>query len=123
MDVLIKSYALISSVPFVSFLIIYYLLLFLGITKKKAFERSVYITSILFYSAVTAQLKLIFNLESGFWWTLSLVGIIMMIIALLQWKIRGKIRIKKIFASTTKLSFLTFGFLYLLFFIIGFFSV
>lgn len=119
MDIFIKTYAVIATIPFISFLLIYYLIIFLGKSKKIALDWSSYITSILLYSAVTAQLKVLFQLESSFWWCASWIALILVSLAFLQWKIRGKINYKKLMISTSKLGFITLGIFYITFFIVG----
>lgn len=119
MDFFIKTYGVMATLPFLSFFLIYFFLLILHKTKKQALNIAIYITSILLLSAVASFLKMIFDLESGLWLTILWVVIIFIVLGFMQWKIKGFFNYKKIILSTLKLSFLTFGVLYILFFIIG----
>lgn len=121
MDFLIKIYAVIATMPFLSFFLIYILFVLLGKSKVIAFERAVYITSVLLIGAVSSQLKNIFNLTSGLWLSLLIVFLIFIVLGLLQWNFKNRLDYKKLVLSTLKLSFYLFGILYISFFIISLF--
>lgn len=121
MDFLIKIYAVIATMPFLSFFLIYILYILLGKPKDMAFERAIYITSVLLIGSVSSQLKNIFNLASGLWLSLLLVFLIFITLGYLQWKLKNKLDIKKLILSTLKLCFYLFGVLYISFFIISLF--
>ncbi|OEF99282.1 hypothetical protein BHF71_09160 [Vulcanibacillus modesticaldus] len=123
MNLIIKAYAIIATVPFLAFPVFYYSFIYYGKTKKSAFNFSVYFSSILLFSAVTAQLKILFNLKYSFSLNLLLVISIAFILAILQWKIRGYLNYKKILFSTLKLSFIFFGLAYLIFLLIRFIKI
>lgn len=121
MDFLIKIYAVIATIPFLTFFLIYFLFILLGKPKDMAFERAIYITSVLLIGAVSSQLKNIFNLASGLWLSLLLVFLIFITLGFLQWKLKNKLDIKKLILSTLKLCFYLFGVLYISFLIISLF--
>ncbi|GBF11998.1 DUF3397 family protein [Tepidibacillus infernus] len=121
MGVFIKTYALIATVPFISFFLIYYLMVFMGKEKKHAFNWAFHSTTILLFSAVSAQIKFIFQLKQGFWWVFFWVLFLITSIGFLQWKIKRKISLRKIMIATSKLSFILFSIAYILFFVIGLF--
>ena len=121
MDFLINTYALLATIPFISFFFIYYLLIFSKQEKKKALNLTINITSILFISAVSGQIDYIFNIKHGIWYSLLGILLITAIIGLLQWKIKGKFDYLRLAKAITRLSFVSFGFLYFIFFIVSFF--
>lgn len=121
MGVIAKTYALFSTIPFVSYFLFYYLLILFGKKKEIAKNWSIYITSVLLYSAVTAQLKIMLSLSSGYIFTLTWVVLIIALIVFLQLRLKGSINYSKLLSSTSKLSFLSFGVFYIIFLIIGLF--
>jgi len=121
MDFLIKIYAIIATMPFLSFFFIYFLFILLGKPKDIAINRTIYITSILLIGAVSSQLKYIFNLASGLWLSLLFIFLIFAALGFFQWKLKNKLNLKKLTLSTLKLSFYLFGVLYIIFFIVGLF--
>lgn len=121
MDFLIKIYAVIATIPFLTFFFIYFLLVLLGKPKNIAINRTIYITSLLLIGAVSSQLKYMFNLTSGLWFSLLIVFLIFIVLGFLQWKFKNKLDIKKLILSTLKLSFYLFGVLYISFFIVSLF--
>lgn len=119
---IIQTYALIATVPFISFFLIYYLLLFTGRKNRTAKEFAIHFTTLLLISAVSAEINYIFQTKFGFLWSLLWVLLILIIISYLQQKMRGVLNYKKVMTSTSKLSFLSLSFFYLLFFLIGLFQ-
>ncbi|TCS84426.1 DUF3397 family protein [Tepidibacillus fermentans] len=122
MGFIIQTYALIATVPFISFFLIYYLLLFTGRKNRTAKEFAIHFTTLLLISAVSAEINYIFQTKFGFLWSLLWVLLILIIISYLQQKMRGVLNYKKVMTSTSKLSFLSLSFFYLLFFLIGLFQ-
>ncbi len=121
MDFIINTYALIATIPLLSFFFIYYLLLFFIKERKKALNLTINITSVLFISAVSGQLNYIFKIRYGILYSILAVLFIAAVISFLQWKIKGKNDYKRMIKAVTRLSFISFGFFYFIFFIVSFF--
>ncbi len=108
MDIFVKLYALLATVPFITFLILYLILINIGISKKVALNYSIYISSIFLISAVSAQIKILFNYQYSFIIVIVWIIIILFGLALIQLKIRGYINYLKLFSSTSKSFFIIF---------------
>ncbi|MFV9510000.1 DUF3397 family protein [Tepidibacillus sp. LV47] len=122
MEAFIKTYALIATIPFISFFLIYYLLLFAGKKKRTAREFAIHFTTFLLYGAVSAEINSILHSKLGFLWSFLWILLIFFIIGYLQKKVRGVLNYKKIITSTSKLSFISLSFFYFLFFLVGLFQ-
>ena len=122
MKFIIDVYAFFSIIPFVPFLIFYFILIFLKYSKKTALDWSVYLTSIFLFGAVSGIIRALFAVN-GFWISLLWVILLACILLFLQWKVKGNLDPVKIFSSTVKLSFITFAVFYLLFFAAGLFVI
>jgi len=123
MGFLIQTYALIATVPFITFFLLYYLLLFTGKRRRTAREFSVHITTVLLYTAVSAEMNAVFKMSWGYLWSFVWMLLILLGLGYLQRRIRGGLNYKKVIISTSKLSFLSFSAFYILFFLIGVFRV
>ncbi|WP_339062286.1 DUF3397 family protein [Tepidibacillus marianensis] len=123
MGFLIQTYALIATVPFITFFLMYYLLLFAGKRKRTAREFSIHITTLLLYTAVSAEMNAVFEMKLGFFWIFIWMLFILLGLGYLQQRVRGALNYKKVIISTSKLSFLSLGAFYILFFLIGIFRV
>lgn len=123
MKVILETYALMATIPFITYFFIYYLLLFMKKSKKVSFQWAMNITTILLISAVSAQLKLIFKFQSEYLFSFTWILFIMLSIGYLQWKKKGRIHKRKILSATSLIGFVSFSLFYLLLFIIGLLKV
>ncbi len=119
MEIILKIYGLMATIPFIPFFLIYYTLIYLKKSKKTAFNWSTYVTSLLLLTAVTAELKGIFHVTYGFWINIAWILFIIFSLGFLQWKMKGYLNYVKLITATAKLSFFSFGLLYFVLFIIG----
>jgi len=120
MDFFLKTYGVFATIPILSFFLLYFLFISLNISKKSALNYAIYITTVFLISATSSQIKVIFGFEYGLWLILIWVLLIFSTLGLLQWKIKGYLKWKKILFSTLKLTFFSLSFFYIIFFIIGY---
>lgn len=123
MDFIVKIYALFATVPIFSFILFNVIINFFTKSKKIASNASIHLTSFLLIGSVSAQIKLLFNFEYSFIIVFVWIFIIIISLALLQFKIRGYINYSKVFTSASKLFFIFFNIIYLIFFIIIFIKI
>lgn len=118
MDILLKIYAFIATVPFILFFIIYYVAYLCKKTKKESFNIASYVSSILLISAVTGQMNILFDIKHNYLFTILIVVFILIVLVFLQKNIKGRIDVIKLITSTLKLTFLLLSIIYIIFLII-----
>ncbi|MGD9678747.1 MAG: DUF3397 family protein [Vulcanibacillus sp.] len=120
MDYIVKLYALLATVPIISFLLFAFIINFFIKSKKSSMIYSIYLTNILLISCVSAQINILFNFSYSFIIVLVLIIIIITSLAFLQFKIRGKISYTKLLTSASKLFFILFNTIFFILFVIIF---
>jgi len=113
-------WGLLTTLPFLGFLLVYVIVFLWRKDKRKAISCALNITNFLLIHAVIVAYGVIWpQAWSPWWWIIGLFLAIMGGLAWLQIRLRGKISIRKISFSAWRLSFLLFGLLYLVLFTTG----
>ena len=102
-------------VPFLGFPIVYLLVFALKRDRRSAGRWAINITNLLLIrSAVAAYGQIWPDAWSPWWWVIGLYLFLIALLGVLQIRWKGKLSLKKIGFSAWRLSFLLFGFLYVL---------
>lgn len=102
-------------IPFLGFPIAYLLVFAWKRDKRLAGRWAVNITNLLLIrSAVTAYGEIWPEALSAWWWVVGLYLFLIALLGFLQVKWKGKLSLKKVGFSAWRLSFLLFGFIYVL---------
>jgi len=119
MKVFLQTYALFATLPFVSFFLLYFLLQMLNKPKEAARKIAMYVTVVFLFTAVAAQIEILFKNTYGLVFAFIWVFVIFFTLGFLQLKLKKNLNYKKLVASTLKLCFISFSFFYILLFVIG----
>ncbi len=112
--------AILITFPYVAFILVFLLVFLWKKNKKTALQWSVNITNIFLIYAVAVMYSVNWPKAMSAWWWISLVFLLIgSLLGCLQWKLRGKISLKKISFSVWRLTFLVFGVTYVFLFSIG----
>lgn len=123
MDILVSwvSYLLaaFATIPFLTFFIVYIVVYRLTENQKRAFRLSMDVTTALLIMAVGALLQYVTGTFASWWMTLGLLLVFYLLHALLQIWVKGTIDWKRLGQRGWRMSFILFGILYVILFVIG----
>lgn len=115
-----NAYAVMASVPFLAFLLLWFIVYGLTSDKKKATATAMDITTLLLFGVVAAMLDLTFQFSFGGIWLLLLIFLIALgLIGNAQHRLHGRINVKRQLRVVWRLGFLGLGALYFVLLLIG----
>lgn len=116
---LIYIFAALATLPFLTFLIVYFVALRITHHKKHAIQWAMDLTTIWLIIAVGALWQYVWNSFFGWWAVLSLLLLFYLLLLLLQIWIKGNINWGRLGRGGWRLSFVMFSALYVIFFLVG----
>ncbi|WP_019909296.1 DUF3397 domain-containing protein [Paenibacillus sp. HW567] len=119
MEFLWNSFTLLSVIPVIPFLIVYFIGIGLKQEKKKTFLLAMDVTTLFLFLSVSALFNNIFKSGFGFYLILLIVLICAGLIGGAQNRLKGKVDGKRLLRAVWRLSFLFMGIGYVLFMIVG----
>lgn len=118
-DALLNVYALFAVLPFVTFIIIWFIANKVWRDARKATLLAGDITTVFLIAAVAVELDILFpNWFGGIWLIFMLLLIAVGLLGGAQHRLKGKVNIRKLVRIIWRLSFLLLSFAYILFAII-----
>ncbi|MHA6530306.1 DUF3397 domain-containing protein [Paenibacillus sp. BAC0078] len=119
MEFLWNSFTLLSVIPVIPFLIVYFIGIGLKQEKKKTFLLAMDVTTLFLFLSVSALFNNIFKSGFGFYLILLIVLICAGLIGGAQNRLKGKVDGKRLLRAVWRLSFLFMGIGYVLFMAVG----
>jgi hypothetical protein len=119
LDFLLSVYAVLAILPFVSFVIIWFIVYFFLKDKKMSTRLTMDITTFFLIGSVASLWNELFSTKFGFWLFLLLLLIVYGLIGGYQTKQKGRTDLLKVTRLFWRLSFVGLAVLYLLLFIIN----
>jgi hypothetical protein len=114
----VQIYWLLSFIPFLSFVVIWFASYLITSDKKKSTRFSIDITSILLIGAVASQMHKLFGSWFGFWLLLFILLLTTGLIGRKQNELRGAINIPRILKIMLRIGFVVLSFIYVVLLII-----
>lgn len=114
-----KAFALLATIPFLTFFILYLAGTRFIKDRKRAFRLSVDVTTVLLIMAVGALWQYISASYVSWWAALALLTALYVLLAALQIWIRGRISWRRLLRRGWRIAFIIFAVMYVVFFIIG----
>lgn len=115
-------FALFATLPFISFLIIYFIAFFRTKSKKESIRWAIHITMLFLLFTVSGMMKSITGSTAGFWWVVILLLLFTGGILFLQWKVRQQIQLVRALRSMWIIGFFIFSIMYIVLIPIGIFT-
>lgn len=119
MGLLLNSVVILSVIPIVPFLIVYFIGNGLKLDKRKTFLLAMDVTTFFLLLSVSALFNINFNSGFGFYLILIIVLISAGLIGGAQNRLKGKVDWKRLFRAVWRLSFFFMSVGYLLFMFVG----
>lgn len=112
-------YAILAVVPFVPFIIVWAIVYYRRKDKRQATLMSMDVTTALLIAVVASMFNNVFSSKFGFYGILLFFLIAGGLMGNLQYRVRGKLNISKIFRSLWRISFFAMSLLYVVFLFVG----
>lgn len=107
-------------VPFLGFPLVYFMVYMIKRDKKLAGRLAVNITNLLVIRSAVSAYELIWPESfSAWWWVFCFYLVVIGLLGWIQVKWKGRLSLKKVGFSAWRLSFLWFGFVYIVLFTTG----
>lgn len=107
-------WAIVTVLPLIGFAIVYFVLILWRRDRRLAIRWAVNITNFLLIHAVIVAYSVIWpEAWSAWWWIIGFYVVVISLLAWLQMKLKGKLSLKKVSFFAWRLTFLFFGFAYL----------
>ncbi|MNI47077.1 hypothetical protein D3C73_1015740 [compost metagenome] len=114
-----NSFVTLGVIPFVPFLLVYFIGIGLKQDKRRTFLLAMDVTTLFLLLSVSALFNILFNAGFGFYFILLIVLISAGLIGGAQTRLKGKVDGKRLFRAVWRLSFFFLGTLYVLFMIVA----
>ncbi|MBM7589306.1 DUF3397 family protein [Brevibacillus fulvus] len=113
-------WGVLTVIPFVGFAIVYTSYFLWKKDHRRALGWSINITNLLLIHAIIVAYEEIWPKALSAWfWIISIIFVLFFLLASLQFRIRKKISLQKLGTSTSRITFLLFGLIYLVLFTTG----
>jgi len=112
-------YAVLAVVPFVPFIIVWAIVYYRRKDKRQATLMSMDVTTALLIAVVASMFNNVFSSKFGFYGILLFFLIAGGLMGNLQYRVRGKLNVAKIFRSLWRISFFAMSLLYVVFLFVG----
>jgi uncharacterized membrane protein len=112
-------YAMLATVPFAAFAVIWFVSYLMFREKKKTTRLAMDITTFLLIGAVSSMWNRLFDSRFGFWFILLVILIAVGLLGGYQNREKGRIDLPKIFRIVWRIGFLCLSALYILFLIMN----
>lgn len=112
-------YALLATVPFVAFALVWVAAYFVTRDKRKTTRLAMDVTTLLLIGAVASMWNNLFNSRFGFWLIVLVILIAVGLLGGYQNRVKGSIDMKKIFRIIWRIGFLCLSMMYILFLILN----
>lgn len=123
LNIILNSVIALSIIPFVPFVLVYLVSFYLAKRDRKAsFKLAMDVSTFFLILSASALFNLVFSLKSGFYLILLVILIATGLIGGAQTRMKGKVDIRKLVRVIWRLTFAGTGVLYILLFLIGFFT-
>ncbi|KGE18125.1 DUF3397 domain-containing protein [Paenibacillus wynnii] len=119
MELLQNSVITLSVIPFIPFLLVYFISIALKKDKKKSFLLAMDVTTLFLLLSVSALFNIIFQNNFGFYLFLLIILIAAGLIGGAQNRLKGKVDGKRLFRAVWRLSFMLMSIGYLVFMFVG----
>lgn len=123
LNIILNSVIALSIIPFVPFVLVYLVSFYLAKRDRKAsIKLAMDVSTFFLILSASALFNLVFSLKSGFYLILLVILIATGLIGGAQTRMKGKVDIRKLVRVIWRLTFAGTGVLYILLFLIGFFT-
>lgn len=123
MNIIFDSIIVLSIIPFVPFVLVYLASYYLAKKDKKtAIKLAMDVTAFFLILSVSALFNIVFSTRSGFYLILLVILIATGLIGGAQTRMKGKVNIHKLVRVVWRLTFAGTGVLYIVLFLISFFT-
>ncbi|GIO39143.1 hypothetical protein J41TS12_40040 [Paenibacillus antibioticophila] len=123
MDIIFTSVTVLSIIPFVPFVLVYLVsLYFAKKDQKAAIKLAMDVSTFFLILSVSALFNIVFSSSSGFYLILLVILIATGLIGGAQTRMKGKVNIRKLVRVVWRLTFAGTGVLYIVLFLISFFT-
>jgi uncharacterized membrane protein len=116
---LTTAYALLATVPFVAFALLWAAAYFITRDKRKTTRFAMDVTTALLVGAVASMWNRLFHSQFGFWLIVLVILIAMGLLGGYQNRVKGAIDMRKIFRIVWRVGFLGLSLMYILFLILN----
>ncbi|GIO40579.1 MULTISPECIES: DUF3397 domain-containing protein [Paenibacillus] len=123
MDIIFTSVTVLSIIPFVPFVLVYLVsFYFANKDQKAAIKLAMDVSTFFLILSVSALFNIVFSSSSGFYLILLVILIATGLIGGAQTRMKGKVNIRKLVRVVWRLTFAGTGVLYIVLFLISFFT-
>lgn len=123
MDIIFNSVVVLSIIPFVPFVLVYLASYYIAKKEQKAaIKLAMDVTTFFLILSVSALFNNVFSFKSGFYMILLVILIATGLIGGAQTRMKGKVNISKLARVVWRLTFAGTGILYIVLFLISFFT-
>lgn len=120
MDIIINSGALLSLIPIIPFVIVYFIAYYVKKDKKTSIMLAMDITTFFLILSVSALFNIVFSSGFGFYLILLILLIACGLIGSAQNRLKGKVDIRRMLRAVWRLTFAGTGVAYIVLFLISF---
>ncbi|MBO8171155.1 MAG: DUF3397 family protein [Bacillaceae bacterium] len=114
-------YAILATIPFISFFVLYLVIKWISRDSRKAAGWAVNVTTLLLLSSVAAMYRLIFQQSAAsiMWWYVLFLLLFFGLFAFMQIKLKGELRPARLVRAVWRVFFLGLSITYVIFFLMG----
>lgn len=118
-NMIANVYALLSVVPFASFVLLWFIVYAMSRDKKQATQRAMDVTAVLLVGCVSSMYYHIFQSSFGFFLIVFLLLVAYGLIGNMQYRSRGRIQHARLLQITLRIGFLGLSAMYVILLLIG----
>ncbi|WP_334071915.1 MULTISPECIES: DUF3397 domain-containing protein [Paenibacillus] len=122
MSILLSSVGVLSVMPFIPFLLVYFIANYMKKDKKAAIKLAMDVTTVFLILSVSALFNNVFGSKFGFYLILLILLIAVGLIGGAQNRMKGKVDVRRLLRAVWRLTFAGTGLAYVLLFLISIFT-
>ncbi|GIO85278.1 hypothetical protein J25TS5_22100 [Paenibacillus faecis] len=122
MSIILSSVGVLSVLPFIPFLLVYFVAIYMKKDKKTAIKLAMDVTTVFLILSVSALFNNVFGSKFGFYLILLILLIAVGLIGGAQNRMKGKVDVRRLMRAVWRLTFAGTGLAYVLLFLISIFT-